>query len=247
MSVAFVSDHPYMMSGLIGLAITFALWLVAGPQRRTMLLAGIIFVPFCPIAGLFSDGSYWTNRHVDLGSISPVHWFGGPVGIEDALFLFVAGARSWFFATFTRRAQWRPAGSARDFAVQATAITAAAFVGLAAFRRIGIGDIASSYVIPAAIGVALLLANPERWQLALSGGTGAALLAMIELRAWFVLWPQLRASWNPLAATSSDILGVPAGDLLWWLIVGAVHPLVIARCARVRRISPPLPQADQPR
>ncbi len=235
MSAAFLRDHPYLFADLLGLSIVALCWLAAGPQRRLMLLSGAIFVPFFPVAALFSDGSYWRPSHLDLGVLSPIHAFGGPVGIEDMLFLFIAGARSWFFATAPGMGRWVATAAPLAFLRAAVTMTVAAFASLAVFRLIGLGSTSASYVLPAAFGLILLSLNRHHWPLALSGAVGSALLSWLELRVWFAIWPEYRLAWTPDAATSRAVLGVPAGDLLWWAVVGAVHPLVMARCAGVAR------------
>ncbi len=233
MSTAFVNAHPYLFANLAGLSITALCWLAAGTQRRMMLLSGAVFAPFFPIAGLFSDGSYWTPAHVDLGPFSPIRLQGGPIGIEDLMFLLIAGARTWFFATVLARRQWIAAALPGLFLRRAVAITAAAFGALAILRMLGFGYTAASYIVPVGLGLVLLRMNGNRWMLALTGSIGSVALAAAELHAWFAIWPAYRSAWAPGAATTHALLGVPAGDLLWWAVVGAVHPLVMARCAEV--------------
>ncbi|MBL8838120.1 MAG: hypothetical protein JNL66_17855 [Alphaproteobacteria bacterium] len=231
MNGAFLRDHPYLISNLLGLAIVALCWLVAGPQRRLMLLSGAALVPFFPLAGLFSDGSYWRPSHLAIGALSPIHAFGGPVGIEDMMFLFIAGARCWFFATVAGLRRWVATAAPSTFLRAAATMTAAAFASLAVSRLLGLDFTSASYVLPAAFGVILLRLNPQYWPLALSGAAGSVLLAAIELRIWFSIWPEYRLAWTPGIATSRTVFGVPAGDVLWWAVVGAVHPLAMARCA----------------
>ena len=86
-SAGFLVINPYLLTGLYGLATVIIFWLMAGPQRMLMLLAGAITLPFFPLAALF-NGEYWT----------PVRLGGGPLGLEDALYSFALGARAWFLA-----------------------------------------------------------------------------------------------------------------------------------------------------
>lgn len=235
MTFAFLREHPYLAADLLGLLTVAITWLIAGPQRRMMLLAGLMLVPFFPIAALFSNGTYWQPGHVQIGAFGPTRAFGGPAGLEDILFLFIAGARGWFFATLPEQRRWHPTASATRFVQVAVAMTATAFAALGILRMLGIGYTSASYLVPAAIGVSLLCLQPGHWRLAASGALGSVVLSGLELRLWFALWPDWRFAWTPDAATSRLLLGVPIGDLLWWGVVGAVHPLVVARCAAMAR------------
>lgn len=219
-----LANRPYLDSNLISLAVTLALtWLFAWPQRRMVLLAGAVALPFFPLALLF-DGEYWT----------PQRLFSLPVGIEDALYTFVLGARPWLFATigFPRRyaAHARLAGFARNAAVT----SAVALLVYAVLVAGGLGYTLPSMLVPALLLAGLLLRRPYLWPLAFFGGLGTFVIGTLELRLWFALWPKLAGWWTPGTPWSQDFFGVPFGDALWLAVVGATHPIVLASFCDVR-------------
>ena len=66
----FIVINPYLLTGLYGLATVIIFWLMAGPQRMLMLLAGAITLPFFPLAALFNGdtGHRYVSAAVRSGS-----------------------------------------------------------------------------------------------------------------------------------------------------------------------------------
>jgi len=214
---------PYLASNLFGLATVALFWLSAGAQRRMLLLAGAVALPFFPLAILF-DGEYWT----------PQRLLSLPVGIEDALYTFVLGARPWFFATLLDRDRYAPLASPAGFARRAAVTTAAALLAYAALVGSGLGYTLPSLLVPAGLAAVLLLRRPDLWRLAACGAAGTLALGYLELRAWFAIWPSLPGWWTPGTPWSRDLLGVPLGDAVWLALVGATHPTVLAFFCDIR-------------
>lgn len=239
MTTEFAERHLYLVTTLWGLLSVAICCVLAGPQRRMTLVAGLVTLPFVPLAGTYNGGAFWTPTHLDLSPFLPFVAFGGPVGLEDIFCLFIAGARAWFFATVSARHTWRANATAAMFAARALGISGIAVVLCIGLALAGIGSIPISYVVPVVIGCVALAARRDLWPLAVGGAVGSTIISSIELRTYFAIWPEWAAAWTPGAPTSIDLLGVKLGDLVWWCVVGAVHPLVIACCAGVSTASGP--------
>ena len=222
-----LANTPYLTANLFGVATVGLAWLCAGSQRRMVLLAGLVALPFFPLSVLF-DGEYWTPRRL----------FSLPFGIEDALYAFVLGARPWFFATIAFRDRYAARGSAGRFLRRALAITGLALAVYAALVACGLGYTLPSLLVPACLLIWLLRHRPELRPLALGGALGTFALGYVELRLWFSLWPTLPGWWTPGTPWSRDFLGIPLGDATWLAVVGATHPAVLAFFCDVRRIRP---------
>lgn len=238
MTLGQLSGHLYLVTTLSGLLTVALCWGVADIQRRMMLASGAACVPFFPLAGTYNNGSFWTPTHLEIPHLLPTTAFGGPVGVEDMACLFIAGARAWFFATLRARRQWGATATPGLFLCRGAAVSAAAIAGVAALRMMGVGYVAISFVVPFALGTIIVFLKPGYWRLSIGGAIGSALLSGLELRVYFLLWPEWPSAWTQGVFSSTDVLGVKLGDILWWSLVGAVHPLVMAYCAgsvQVRR------------
>lgn len=86
MQVSFLAAHPYLLANLIGGSV-LALLIWRSTDRRTVVAAGLVLVPFFPLALLHQTG-YW----------APARLGGLPLGIEDASYLFISGAAGWAVA-----------------------------------------------------------------------------------------------------------------------------------------------------
>ena len=222
-SADFFADNPYLISGLLDLVTVVLAWLIAGPQRRMVLLAGMVTLPFSPLAALF-DHEYW----------SPTRLGGWRPGIEDTIYTFVLGARAWFFASIAFRGQYRAEGSAAQFVRRAIPVTAGAFAAYGGLVALGVGIFLPALLVPMAVTVWVLLRKPELWPLSLCGAIGCIALYYAELHLWFAIWPQFSGWWTPDTPWSRSVLGVPLGDLGWTAVVGATHPTVLAVLLGVR-------------
>lgn len=213
-------DYPYFGAGLLMLLLLVPMLLVAGPQRRMVLLAGAVAIPGVPF-GLIFERIYWT----------PVRLFGWPFGIEDLLYLFGIGSRAWFFAVLLWIAQVRTTSEPATLLRRLAAMTAIGFAGFLAGSALGFPSARVAFVVPVLIAAFLLLRRPDLWRMALAGAAGCTVFGWLELLVQFALWPDYAASWTPATITSVNLLGVPAGDLWWSAAVGAAHPLVLAHAA----------------
>lgn len=237
MIVGPLRDHLYLVTTLWGLLTVAVCCFIARSQRRMILVSGAACIPFLPLAGTYNDGSLWTPTHLEVPYLLPMTAFGGPVGLEDMLCLFVAGARAWFFATLPAQRQWMTTSTPAQFLRRAAIISVTALAACAALRAFEVAYLPISFLVPLGLGGVALIRVPGHWRLALAGAIGSVLLSMLELRIYFALWPEWPSSWTQGVFTGVDILGVKLGDAIWWTIVGAVHPLVMAHCAGAVRIA----------
>ncbi len=224
-------DHLYLATTLSGLLTVALCWWIARAQRRMILASGAACVPFFPLAGTYNDGSFWTPTHLEVPYLLPMNAFGGPVGLEDMMCLFIAGARAWFFATLPAQRQWVATAAPAPFLRRAAVVSVTALAACAILRALGFGYLAISFLVPSALGLVILIRRPGYWRLALAGAVGSAALSALELRVYFILWPEWPSAWPQGVFTSAEIFGVKVGDVIWWSIFGAVHPLVMAHCA----------------
>ena len=238
MTLGRLHEHLYLVTTLWGLLTVALCWGLAGPQRRMMLVSGAVCLPFSPLGGTYNNGSFWTPTHLEVPYLLPLTAFGGPFGIEDLLCLFIAGARAWFCATLPARRRWITTATPKVFLRRAAALSASALAGSAALRMMDVDYVRISFFVPLAVGTIIAVLRPGYWRLAVAGAIGSALLSSLELRAYFALWPEWPSAWTQGTFSGADILGVKLGDMLWWLVVGAVHPLVMAYCAGAERFVP---------
>ena len=213
-------DYPYFGSGLLMLALLVPMLLLAGPQRRMVLLAGAVAVPGVPFAMVF-ERVYW----------SPVRLFGWPFGLEDVLYLFGMGTRAWFFAALLWGAQALTTAEPLTWLRRLGLMTLLGFAGFLGGWALGFPAARVAFLVPVVIAGVLLLLEPPLWRIALAGAVGCAVFGWLELLLQFALWPDYIASWTPATITSASLLGVPAGDLWWSAAVGAAHPVVLAHAA----------------
>lgn len=86
-----MSANSYLLAELVGLApLLVIMYLVS--SRMSAILAGLVLVPFFPLA-LLHEGAYWT----------PVRAGGLVLGIEDIAYLFMSGATAYAVALLLGR------------------------------------------------------------------------------------------------------------------------------------------------
>ncbi len=219
-----MTDSVYLAGDAIGLTTVVAGWLVAGPQRRMMLLAGGLQLALLPL-GLWWAPTVWT----------PVRMVGGWLPLEDAICAFGFGAGAWCMATLAFRESCVAQADLRQFLHRAVLVTVPAAALYAALHAAGVNGDVGAFVVPMAVAGWLLARDPDLLPLAICGGVGCALFYYAELRLWFAMWPQARGWWAPFTVWDQDFAGVPAGEIAWALMIGAAHPTVVAFLCAVRR------------
>jgi len=222
----FLANNPYLAGEVLFLPTLVVLWLLAGPQRGMMLLAGAMAVALsAPLGSPLAD-AVW----------SPQHLIGRQLGIEDVLYSFAFGAASWGLATILFRNDYVAHGTLVSFLRRSVLVTLA---GLSIFGALlpGVGGAGATVLGIAAIAGWLLLRHPDWRRLACCGGLGFGLLFYFELRVWFAFWPEARNWWIPGTLWDTDLFGVPLGEVAWASLNGAAHPTVMAFICDVRRVT----------
>lgn len=215
--IALVVAEPYLGSELAGFSLLLALFVLAGPERGRMLLAGAVPLALLPTVPLVEAG-YWVPRR--LGDL--------PVGIEDLLYMAQLGAAAWFFATRAGHFEPNPAAGGRTRVRRLALLVLAALPVWAALAVAWLSWSDALLVTVLAVGLTLLARRPDQLAAALAGGIGTAVWFGLQLRLWILIWPELPGWWLPGAWTSTPVLGVPIGDLAYAGVIGAVHPLALA-------------------
>ena len=223
-----VAANPYLAFDAVGLAVVALGWLAAGPQRRMMLLAGTMHLLLLP-------GAWWLAGEV----WTPVNVFGGRLSLEDAVYTFVFGAGAWCSATLAFREDYAANANVTLFLRRSALVAAPSIFAYGALLASGLGAVLPAFAIPTAVAGWLLVRHPDLRRLALCGGIGTALVYYAMLRLWFVVWPQARSWWTPDTLWSEDFIGVPLIEAGWALMMGAVHPTVMAFLCDVRRLAEP--------
>ena len=214
------ANHAYFFANLPLFAAVCAI-LILGRRRpivRLALHSGLAFLPCSLLA--FTDGEYW--RPARLG--------GGPIGVEDLLFTFIAGAVVWLCAAWGHRGNLTvpahfPAGRVTRRLVL-WQLPAGAL--LAALWRAGLDPMSAALLASIPLLTFLLARRPRLWIL-----SGAALGCFVPfywafVRIQFAAFPTYPSQWNPQGPWTPAFLGLPAGELAWAAVLAVLWPVLIA-------------------
>lgn len=212
--IAFFNGHPYLFSGLLGLAVVFGGYIFAGNQRQAMVVSGLTLIPLAPLA-VFHEAVYW----------SPTRLLGGPIGIEDVIFLFQAGTMTWLLSVWAFRHRIRVTLSVSQIARRAVALAALGVALLLFLLSFGLDIMTSSLVGIMIVAVGVLIWRPSLWPLAPAGALAYSTFYLLFLNFSFWIWPDLISYWNPASAWSRLVLGIPVGELAFAVVLGAAYPI----------------------
>lgn len=206
---------PYLSTELIGLPVLILAFVLARTWRWEMLFAGLVLVPFSPVA-LLHQPEFWNPKR--LGGMS--------FGVEDALYLFQSGATAWLCARLVQRkvAIGRPI----DRAVwgRMAVLTLMGAAALVVLRGVGLSMFDATLVVLAAVALALIAIHPRILVAGLAGALGYLAYHYANLRVGLALWPDFADAWSP-GFWAEPMLDVPRGELAFALALGAAHPLVL--------------------
>lgn len=214
----FLSDYPYLIGNLAFLPVLVVGFVLAGSERRRMLISGLCAVPLA-LTGFVPPreaGWYWTPQR--LGGFA--------VGLEDGLFLFSSGAMIWLFASIRQRLETgaNPSQAAMRYFWMWVLGSAAVF-GMHAW---GMDFTITCLLVPFGVLVGLFFRNRSLWKLACFGSLGFLILYTGWLRIWLWSFPAFLGPENASGVLATSVLGVPVGEMVWALIFGAAHPLGMA-------------------
>lgn len=222
-------SYPYLAANLFALPQTLFGLVIAGPQRRAMAASGVLFLPWSLGAPLFE--SYW----------SPARVGGLPVGMEDLLYCFQAGAATWFWCSMADRR--RLTVDLRRWPLLARSILVAVPIaaGFVALGTAGVSGVMQSILVTSIVVVVLLVCLPRFWRVALAASVGYTATYVVFLWEVFAIWPDAATMWPAAGPLSDRVLGVPIGEIAFAAIGAPAHALIVAFvtradfAARVRR------------
>lgn len=213
----------YLYGSLLYFLFAALFYALGGPQRKIMLFSGAITVPFIPMGALYT-GEYWT----------PLRLFGLPFGIEDALWLFSMGATSWFCATLLLRNSVTVDFKWRQSLVRLLIAIVPALLSVSLLMHMGISWTVTAYIVPSGLAAIILLFRPRYAVLSAFGSVFTGAVCLIETNLCFVFWPHFLSFWTTGTVWREAVLGVPVGDILFSVIVGACHPVLVAYATDAR-------------
>jgi hypothetical protein len=211
------AGHLYFWSEAIAGGVTLSALCAAGRLRRPAIVAGTLMIFASPLA-IIHDGTYWT----------PARLFGGPLGIEDAMF-------SWRFtviAILTAFWPWRRMGLVRSSPASPGEITVLVVVcGLgvaAAIWVAGWGVMPSFLVAQASAALILVVRHPDLANCTVRGAIALALVHGLHLVCAVELVPGFATMWVGSEPPLAVIAGIPIEEALWATAFGACAPAMWA-------------------
>jgi hypothetical protein len=209
-------SHFYLWSELSGLPILALALSYAGDLRRSAVIAGLLLTLFVSIS-VIHEGTYWR----------PQRLFGGPIGIEDVLFLFRFGALSWLGTFWLWRTQLRlgsPALKSLRFVGLCTA--AAAFCAWLLSHVMGAMHV--FIVVQAGLAAFLMTVRPLPARVVLSGLILFPSYYALHVLLLASLLPGFSAMWTGSQPYLATIMGIPLEEFLWTFSAGICFPFLLA-------------------
>ena len=232
----FLAAHPYLATELVGLPVWLVLFVVLGGHRTTMLAAGLVLVPFAPLA-LLHEGTY----------LQPARLFDAAIGLEDLLFLFLSGSFAWATGRLACRLPDVRAASVRRTLLRLVLLTVAGGV-LLSVALVLIGDVfAASMAALIGLIAILLKARPRRIRAAVSAACGYTAYHLANLSIGMWLWPQFSKAWDETGIWAGPELALPLGEILFSPLFAAAHVLALSwMLERADKPQYPLPEVQNP-
>ncbi|MGA2572088.1 MAG: hypothetical protein ABSF23_16390 [Terracidiphilus sp.] len=216
--VDFIGGNPYLFSNFPILIVTSLI--VWRSRRRDIaraaVFSGLACIP-CSLAESTS-AAYWHPKL--LGGMS---W-----GIESVQFTYVLGVAAWLIAAALQRQSCSigirgVAGVFRRFTPGALSV----IVLYILLWQAGVNCVTATLISPLGFYLYQLLDRRSLWRLSLAGLAGFVPFYFVVIRVQFALWPNYISYWNK-GGWGTLVFGVPAGDLAWAALFGAVWPVAIA-------------------
>lgn len=212
--------YPYLLGSLALLVLaSLALW--ARPEhRRGMVWSGLVSTPCALLAVVFVP-HYWEPQQV--------FWF--VAGPEDLIFSFANGVVVWGMVAdgdleITRvppwsRTTWRLVLLLAVFSLQWLALD-----------RLGLRLMDGACLSATTILAFLMLRQPDLWRAAVRGSVLFLTYYVLWLIALDRLAPGFLAQWKHERLSGLRLGPIPAEELLWALLFGAVWPCLMAFLTR---------------
>jgi hypothetical protein len=215
-----MSAYPYLTEScaiaLLGLGATCLM----PEHRKLLLLAGLLNMPNA-IVSSFHVPAFWQPKVLGFRVAS----------LEDVIWLFGAGLMVCFAALLPVRGRvFCPALDRRAVARLFACLAGGhgLFLLLLPLFPDSVQVMFSSVIAMFAVG-AILVVRERRWiPMALCGSAGYTVFHVLDVKAFYAIWPETRAYWTPAAQLPFAVLGVPAWEVIWAAAFGFVWPLVLA-------------------
>ncbi|MEZ5840295.1 MAG: hypothetical protein R3D02_07645 [Hyphomicrobiales bacterium] len=224
----------YLTAVIIGLPVVGLAFVLAGGQRRVMLIAGLGLAALSPLSMLY-ENRYWTADRI----------FGGGWGIEDALFGFSFGSVVWLVAVWPARATCPSLMkvTVRQALLRAIAPIAAGLATLAAARGAGIGFGMAAIAGHCAALAYLLIRRPDLLSL-----LARPLLVYVPYYFAVVglttaIHPAFPGFWAGGEFVGTAFFGLPVEEFLWMATAAMLYPAFVAHALDLH----PLRRARQQR
>jgi hypothetical protein len=214
-------NHFYLWSELAGLPIVALALAYAGDLRRSAVIAGLLFTLFIPTT-LIHEGAYWR----------PHRLFGGPIGIEDVLFLFRFGALSWLGTFWPWRTQLR-FGSPTLKSLRFVGLCTAAAMICAWLLSHVMGAMHVFIVVQAGLAAFLLIIRPFPTRVMLSGLILFPSYYALHVLLLASLLPGFSAMWTGSEPYMATFIGLPIEEFLWTLSAAICYPLLLAAASNL--------------
>jgi hypothetical protein len=215
---AFLSNHPYLAVDLIGVPGFLVLFALSTGSRWTVVAAGLVLVPFAPLATLH-NGAYWRPDRLQSFTF----------GIEDTIYLFLSGSVAWAFAALFSKTLPRVEAVRWRRSVRRLAVLIVAGIGMLALASAIMTDVfAASVSILALLVVTLSVIRPARIEAASAAALGYTTYHLANLLVGFALWPHFRSAWPANAFWSAPVATLPLGEMVFSPLVAAAHVMALA-------------------
>jgi hypothetical protein len=222
-----VELYPYFFACLFGGLIFLAIYLVAGDQKRMMIISGLMMIPLAPLAVL-NNGDYW----------SPERLGGGALGVEDFLFSFLCGGAAWFEAVWLFRNRVTAAIESLLFIARYAWLMAVGVSTCLLGMFMGFDSLSSVLLCYSILIFILLVLRFSLWPMAVVAGLQGLIYYWVFMKIVFWIWPDFLMQWSSKNIWYENLLGVPAGELAWAATYTAVWPLIIAYASDTHLESP---------
>jgi len=216
-------EYPYLLGSLILLLIAILLFVFLPRHRELLAYAFLFSIPSGLLSYLFVP-AYWNPRFT-------FHYLSSP---EDLMFSASTGtiACAIAFVSFGAQRTMRLDVRKALRRIAATLIAMLLTLEILLHSIFDATDVMRVVLATMAlVGVYVLSRHRELLRLSVISATGFLLFYGVWLGSLkLTIWPHLLEAWNPAAQLPFLILGLPAFELAWAFLFGAVWPVFFVWC-----------------
>jgi hypothetical protein len=220
-----VREHPYFWCNLLSVCWLTLLgaWLLDRPSFRLSIVAGLMNAPCFVFLALLED-TYW----------NPVRLLPFRLDASDVLCSYAVAAMAWFALTLFQRMQLEAHFAWRPFLLRYHLVAGLSVGCFLASYAAGLEGMTSLLVACFVVTAFLFAVLKEMRGLALEGAVRFAVLYLVVVKIYFLLWPGFVSQWNPAAPWGILIGGIPLGEIVWASLFGAYWTLFMSFVFRLR-------------